>query len=113
MDALGNVLVKWYQGNSPFTMTYDAASRLQTMTSGGASTAYSYDNAGNMTLENLSGVQTGYVYDGENRLTKITNSDLSLVTNTYQGDGLRRTAQQPGGNVSTMVWDGANYLGQY
>ena len=83
------------------------------MQNGAASTAYTYNAAGNQTLENLAGVQTGYVYDGENRLTKITNSDGSLVTNTYQGDdGLRRTTQQPGANASTMIWDGQDYLGQ-
>jgi YD repeat-containing protein len=112
-DSIGNVLGKWYQGSAPITMIVDAASRLVTMQNGAASTAYTYNAAGNQTLENLAGVQTGYVYDGENRLTKITNSDASLVTNAYQGDGLRRTTQQPGGKVSTMVWVGSDYLGQY
>jgi hypothetical protein len=31
---------------------------------------------------------------------------------TYDGDGLRRSAQEPSGSVSTMIWDGSDYLGE-
>ena len=43
---------------------------------------------------------------------KLTNPDGSIVANTYAGDSLRRSTQQPGKAISTIVWDGANYLGQ-
>jgi YD repeat-containing protein len=56
--------------------------------------------------------KAGDVYDGENRLLKLTNPGGTVITNTYSGDGLRRTTQQPGAAVSTIVWDGQNYLGQ-
>ena len=82
------------------------------MIQGGDSTTYLYNPVGNMTLEAQVAVQTGYAYDGENRLTKLTNPDGTVITNTYAGDGLRRTTQQPGAAVSTMVWDGSSYLGQ-
>lgn len=77
-----------------------------------AVTKYIFDDAGNMTLEDTSGVQTGYVYDGENRMVKMTASDGSVTTNTYQGDGLRRTRQAQGQSPVTYVWDGSDYLGE-
>jgi hypothetical protein len=43
---------------------------------------------------------------------KLTNPDGTIVSNTYAGDGMRRTTQQPGKAVSTMIWDGSDYLGQ-
>jgi YD repeat-containing protein len=111
-DPTGNVLVKAQQGLLAMTSTYDAASRIITMTQGAAKTAYTYNGAGNLVLEVQGAAQTGYVYDGENRLLKLTNPDGTIITNTYSGDGLRRTTQQPGKAVSTIVWDGQDYLGQ-
>ena len=59
------------------------------------------------------GALTTFGFSCENRLVKITSSDGSIVTDTWSGDGLRRTTQQPGENVSTMIWDkDRNYLGQ-
>jgi YD repeat-containing protein len=112
MDAGGNELVKWHQGNPPLTMSYDAANRLVSAVFAQATTNFTFDNAGNMTLENQAGAQTGYVYDGENRNVKVTYPDGTLSTYTYSGDGLRRTRQEPGKPVSTMVWDGSDYLGE-
>ena len=63
-------------------------------------------------MEAQGSAQTGYVYDGENRLLKLTNPDGTVISNTYSGDGLRRTTQQLGAAVSTIIWDGQNYLGQ-
>ncbi len=42
-------------------------------------------------------------------MTKQTNPDGSILTNSYSGaDGMRRTAQYPGKTVSTMIWDGSS-----
>ena len=60
----------------------------------------------------VGGVITGYVYDPENRLKKVTYSDGAISTYAYVGDGLRRTRQDPGQAVSTMIWDGSDYLGE-
>ena len=111
-EPVGNVTVKWYQGSAPMTMTFDAASRLVTMTFAAAKTAYTFDAAGNTVLENLAGVTTGFVYDCENRMKKQTAPDGSFFTCTYAGDGPRRTWQKPGSPVHTMIWDGSNYLGE-
>jgi len=95
------------------TQTFDAANRILSMIQGAATTNYTYNPTGTLALEVQGISQTGYVYDGENRLTKLTNPDGTIITNTYSGGtmGLRRTTQQPGANVSTMIWDGENYLG--
>ena len=34
----------------------------------------------------------------------------SLSTYSYDGDGLRRSAHEPGGALTTFVWDGDDYL---
>jgi YD repeat-containing protein len=108
---MGNVLTKQHQGGPIQTMSYDLADRLTTSQYGVAITSYTYD-AGNLTQVNVNGVNTYYAYDGENRMTKRTDPDLRVATYTYGADGLRRSAVEPGGSVRTMVWDGANYLGE-
>jgi hypothetical protein len=35
-----------------------------------------------------------------------------VATIQYAGDGLRRTAFEAGGTLTTMVWDGDDYLGE-
>lgn len=111
-DAVDNVLVKAYQGQYAMTFMFDAASRITSMIQGATVTNYTYNAAGNLTLEAEGAAQTGYVYNGENMLLKLTNPDGTIISNTYSGDGLRRTTQQPGKPVSTIIWDGQNYLGQ-
>lgn len=52
-----------------------------------------------------------FTYDKENRMT-IQNSDDDLTTNTYDGDGLRRsTILVDAKDPTTFVWDGTDYLG--
>ncbi len=111
-DNTDNVLVKWHQGNPPLTQTFDVANRIVTSGYAAATTNYTYNAVGNLTLEDTSGVQTGYVYDGENRLTKLTNPDGTVVTNTYEGDGPRRSRQEQGQKPTTFIWDGSDYLGE-
>jgi YD repeat-containing protein len=111
-DAADNVLVKNYQGVLAMTLTFDAANRIVSMVQGSATTNYTYNAVGNLTLEAQGASQTGYVYDGENRLTQLTQPVGSIITNTYAGHGLRRTTQQPSSTVSTIVWDGTDYLAQ-
>ena len=62
--------------------------------------------------ENAAGSLTAYQYDNENRLTSIRFPDGTRSTYTYAGDGLRRTAFEAGGTLTTMVWDGDDYLGE-
>ena len=54
-----------------------------------------------------------YTYDDEDRLTVEKQLPSSYSTYTYSGDGLRRTAFPAGGSLTTMVWDGTDYLGEY
>ncbi|MCH8274748.1 MAG: hypothetical protein IH851_08155 [Armatimonadetes bacterium] len=49
-------------------------------------------------------------YDNENRLTKVTHPAGTFSTYTYDGDGKRRTAHEAGGSLTTMIWDGDDYL---
>ena len=36
-----------------------------------------------------------------------------LKSNFYNGDGLRRTLFEAGGVLTTEIWDGTDYLGEY
>jgi YD repeat-containing protein len=108
-DNAGNITSKWHQGANPMTMTFDAANRITTMLQGAALTTSTYDANGNFTSENAAGVRTTYTYDKENRLTNV-NAAGSLSTYSYDGDGLRRSLQEPGGNLTTIIWDGDTYL---
>ena len=43
-----------------------------------------------------------------NRLTQHPDATSSLYR--YAGDGLRRSAQEPGEAFTTFIWDGDDYL---
>jgi len=111
-DSTGNITTKWHQATAPITMSYDAADRLLTSIQGSATTTYTFDGAGNRTGENNNGSLTTYVFDNENRLKVMTQSNGQIITNTYAGGGLRRSTQQQGGSVHTIIWDGSDYLGE-
>jgi len=60
-------------------------------------------------VENLTGSLTTYVYDNENRLTNVQFSGGTLSTYTFYDDGLRRTALEASGILTTkMIWDGSS-----
>jgi YD repeat-containing protein len=88
------------------------ANRIVTAIQGAVITTSSYNNAGNPILENRLGALTSFVYDGENKMVKQTNPDGKVTTNTYSGSGLKRSYQEFGGTVHTLVWDDSDYLGE-
>lgn len=108
-DAVGNPLMKWHQGLQPVTMAYDAAQRVTTEQNGPTLVVRTFDNAGNMTVENRGGVLTNFSYSGDNRMVSQVNPDGTRLTNTYQGDGMRRSLQTAT-RLTTFVWDGQDYL---
>ena len=112
-DTVGNTTTKWQSGTSPMTFVYDAANRITTMQQGAVRTTYTYDNNGNPTLENAASALTTNSYDAANRLTGVVPSAGTRSTYTYRGDNKRRTAQEAGAALSTMIWDGEEYLGEY
>ena len=71
-----------------------------------------YDANGNLTEENAAGSRTTNVYDNENRLTNIKFPDGTRSTYSYNGDNLRRSKFEAGGTLTTMIWDGSDYLGE-
>lgn len=115
MDEVGNVLTKQHQGGAPQTCTFDAADRTTTMMEGDQLTTYTFDGVGNNTVEQTNTRLTTNTWDPESRLTGIVwkqKSSSGLSTYTFSGDGLRRSAQEQGGALTTMVWDGSDYLGE-
>ena len=118
-DTRGNITSKWQQATSPMTFTLDAANQMVTMLQGSTKTTYAYDANGNLISEQTPlGPITpwSYTYDDEDRLTLEKQTNLApnpLSTYTYSGDGLRRTAFPASGVLTTFVWDGSDYLGEY
>ena len=115
-DPTSNLTLKWQQGTAPITFVNDAANRLQSSTQGAVITTVTFSPTGNQVLENALGELTSYQYDMENRLVRVQNSNGTLSTYTYsggvpaEGEGLRRTAQEPGETVTSIIWDASDYL---
>ena len=73
-----------------------------------------FDNGGTGYLrsETLGANVTTYIYNGSLWLTGV-NASGSLSTYTYRADGKRIAGIESGGTLSTTIWDGENYLGEY
>ncbi len=50
------------------------------------------------------------ICDEENRLILSLARNGSRMTHTYAGNGLRRTLLDTDGTLTTMIWDGTDYL---
>ena len=110
VDGVGNLKTMWEGGNFPKTFTFNAADRLVTMLEGANLTTYSWTGYGTLESEVTGEKRTTYSYSGQDQLTGVIDASGARSTYTFDGDGLRRTAQE--GNVlpTTMVWDGSDYL---
>jgi hypothetical protein len=60
-------------------------------------------------------VTVQWSYDDEDRMTVEAQVLVvnGVTTNTYSGDGLRRSVRAQGASPVTFVWDGADYLKEY
>jgi YD repeat-containing protein len=93
------------------TFNYNAFGQLTTSTDGSLVTTYTYDNDGNMTVTALQAANPVTMsYDKENRMTRHQDG-ATVVSYTYAADGLKRSEVTSGG-TTTLVWDGADYLGE-
>ncbi len=95
------------------SFTYGNRNQITTMLQGANLTTYTYSNNANLGIEQTGAAYTTYTYDQSNRMTGVLYSDATRSTYTYRGDGKRRSAQEPGGSLNTMIWDGEDYLGEY
>ena len=94
------------------TFTYSTRNRIRTMKQSGSITTYNYANTGYLRSETLGANITTYTYNGSLWLTGV-NASGSLSTYTYRADGKRIAGIESGGTLSTTIWDGENYLGEY
>jgi hypothetical protein len=51
-------------------------------------------------------------FDGENHLTRV-QSYVGTSRYTQGADSLRKSKLEPAGVLTTLVWDGGDYLGEY
>ncbi len=66
--------------------------------------------SGNLTNTLLSTALMTMNYDRENRMT-VHKDGAVITTYSYAYDGLKRT-EQSGSAITTLVWDGNNYVGE-
>ena len=92
------------------TYSYDAAGRLATVLYAGlVTTSYSYDANGNLTVIETPSTRVTMSYDKENRLSVHQADRKTFVTNTYDGDGKKRS-EITETSTTTLIWDGDTYL---
>jgi len=73
-------------------------------------TIYTYTGYGALASEALGKGTTAYSYNGQDQLTGVTAPDGTRSTYTFDGDGMRRAAQEGNVQPTTFVWDGSDYL---
>lgn len=110
LDGAGNLRTMWEGGSFPKTFTFNAADRLVTMVEGANLTTYSHTGYGALASEITGTSTTTYSYSGQDHLIGVIDSSAIRSTYTFDGDGLRRTAQNGNVQATTMVWDGSDYL---
>ena len=92
------------------TWIYDASSRMTTSIEGSTVSSYTYDSNGNLLAAQVGAQWNTMTYDKENRLATYRDNLTGLTTYTYQPDGLKRS-ERNGSSITTLVWDGSDYLG--
>ncbi|MCZ7580245.1 MAG: hypothetical protein M5U21_05430 [Fimbriimonadaceae bacterium] len=117
LDGVGNLKTMWEGGNFPKTFTFNAADRLATMVEGANLTTYAWTGYGALESEITGNQSTGYAYNGQDQLAVVTEPSGDKTTYSFDGDGLRRSVattnvsqDPPTLDVTTMVWDGSDYL---
>ncbi|BBO22426.1 MAG: hypothetical protein AMXMBFR19_22140 [Chthonomonadaceae bacterium] len=117
LDGVGNLKTMWEGGSFPRTFTFNAADRLVTMVEGADLTTYTWTGYGALESEVTGNQTTGYAYNGQDQLAVVTEPSGDKTTYSFDGDGLRRSAATTNQNedpptldVTTMVWDGSDYL---
>ena len=73
------------QSQENIIYTYDLTNRLLTA----GSNTYTNDAAGARTGKDQGSDVWSYIYDGESRLTQVMKNGTGLVSNTYDGSGMR------------------------
>ena len=110
-DAVGNRSRETHTDSADVVTTTDATfdTRDRQLSEGGQT--WTWDANGNLTSKDG---EATYAWDNENRLRQVTLADGSVVTHTYDGDGVRveTETRQPGGAVATIKYlvDGAGPL---
>ncbi|HEX3149487.1 MAG TPA: RHS repeat-associated core domain-containing protein [Gemmataceae bacterium] len=110
--------------NSQFDYTYDAAGRVATMTTDGATTAYGYDLTGQLVSVVAPGRTITYTYDAAGNRTSVTDNGVTTnyvvnelnevaaiggTTFTYDADGNRTSTTDVAG-TTTYAWNDLNQL---
>ncbi len=94
------------------SLTYNAQNLVQTLTDArGATSTFAYDGAGNRTstTDSMGHVTTFGGYNANGQATRITRSDGSVVSRSYDSRG-RLATRTDSGVTTTFTYDNANRI---
>lgn len=108
-DSVGNRTSIVDADGRRWTFTYDPANQTQTVQSvTGKLATLAYDPNGNQTVVSSPNIVTTMGYDKENRmLSSVT--EATFTTYTYGTNSMKFT-EQLGMSITTLIWDGTDYL---
>ena len=117
-NRVAKLKTMWEGGSFPKTFTHDSADKIVTMIEGSNLTTYSWTGYGALASEITGTATTNYAYNGQDHLVLVTPPGGGFPTTySFDGDGLRRSIQTTNVNqdpptldITTMVWDGSDYL---
>ena len=92
------------------TFAYDVRNRIATMVQGAAITTYNYGGSGYLRSETTATGVTTYTHNQHVQMTTVKYPDGTSSAYTYRADGKRRSVIEPGGSMTTFIWDGEDYL---
>ena len=109
-DPVGNrtSLVQAVAGGSPITTEYDygPANRLLSSASSAETNVYTYDDAGRLVGQTVNGQARAYGYDFMSRMTSLTDTNGSVFSYAFDGEGNRIHQSLNDCLLSRLVYDG-------
>ena len=107
-DPVGNRIHLGGSGSTPTNYTYGPANRLLFSKSAVETNVYTFDDAGRLVGQTVNGQPRSYGYDFMSRMTSLTDTNGSVFSYAFDGEG-NRIRQSLNDCLSTrFVYDGAN-----
>ncbi len=107
-DPVGNRIHLGGAGSIPTDYTYGPVNRLLSSATATETNTYAYDAAGRLVGQTVNGQQRTYDYDFMSRMTALTDTNGSVFSYAFDGEG-NRIRQILNDCLSTrFVYDGAN-----
>jgi YD repeat-containing protein len=100
----------WYRGDDDSTQKFDAAGKLQSVTTrNGWSRAYGYNASGQLiAISNTFGRTLALAYNGNGELTTVTTQDARVIGYSYDSAGRLSSVTYPDGKTRSFAYENAS-----